>query len=112
MGFADLIQELSHIVMDTRHLRAAPNALPLHRWQDEEDGLALAPFKALTREQAQALRQQDPPLSPWRVLLVQLGVGVVVALLAALTTGRSVEGWSALYGAATVVVQVPCWRAA
>ena len=90
--------------MDTRHLRAAPNALPLHRWQDEEDGLALAPFKALTREQAQALRQQDPPLSPWRVLLVQLGVGVVVALLAALITGRSVQGWSALYGAATVVV--------
>ena len=90
--------------MDTRHLRAAPNAVPVHRWQDQGDGSAVAPFKALTRDEAQALSRQCPPLSPWRVLLVQLGVGVVVALLAAGVTGRTVEGWSALYGAATVVV--------
>jgi ATP synthase protein I len=50
------------------------------------------------------LRQKDPPLNPWRVIAVQGGVGVVVALLAALATGRVEVGWSALYGAACVVV--------
>lgn len=50
------------------------------------------------------LRDKEPLLSPWRVLVVQAGVGGVVALLAALVTGRHEVGWSALYGAATVVV--------
>ena len=61
-------------------------------------------FKPLTREQAQALRLKDPPLSPWRVLMVQAWVGVVVALFAALLTRKQEAGWSALYGAATVVI--------
>ncbi len=87
-----------------RHPGAAPNAHPSNRWQDEEDGAAAHAFKALTREEAQALREKDPPLSPWRVLRVQVGVGVVVALLAALATGNRMVGWSVLYGAATVVV--------
>jgi ATP synthase protein I len=38
------------------------------------------------------------------VVLLQLGVGVVAALLAALITGRQAVAWSVLYGAATVVV--------
>jgi ATP synthase protein I len=104
MGFADLIQELSPIVLDTRHPGIAPNATPPNRWRDEEDGAAAHTFKALTREEAQALREKDPSLSPWRVLAVQLGVGLVVALLAALVTGNRMVGWSALYGAATVVL--------
>jgi ATP synthase protein I len=75
------------------------------RWADEEDAADKAStFKALTREEAQALRAKEPPLSPWRVIGVQAGVGVVVALLAALFTGRQELGWSLLYGAATVVV--------
>jgi ATP synthase protein I len=73
------------------------------RW-DEEDGAPASAFKPLTREQAQVLRRQDPPLSPWRVLRVQAGVGMGVALLAVLLTGRQEMFWSALYGAATVVV--------
>jgi len=117
IGFAEPIQESSHIVMDTRHPGTAPNARPSNhpsnhpsnRWQDEEDGAAGGRFnelnfKALTRDEAQALREKDPPLSPWRVVLVQVAVGVVAALLAALATGNSTVGWSALYGAATVVV--------
>lgn len=60
--------------------------------------------KALTREQAQALRAQDPPVSPWRVVGVQAGVGVVAALSIALVTGKQEWAWSLLYGAATVVV--------
>ena len=78
------------------------------RWDDAEDEAARGgwskAFKPLTREQAQALRAADPPLSPWRVVAVQGAVGVAVALLALLLTGRQEVGWSALYGAATVVV--------
>lgn len=73
-------------------------------WNDEEDEAAKPAFKALTREEAQALREKDPPLSPWRVIAVQLWVGTVVALLAALAIGRQEVGWSLLYGAITVVV--------
>jgi len=78
------------------------------RWDDEEEeasrGQRAAAFKPLTKEQAQALRAADPPLSPWRVVAVQGAVGVVVAVLALLVTGRQEVGWSALYGAATVVL--------
>jgi len=78
------------------------------RWDDEEEQASRAgwsvEFKPLTREQAQALRTADPPLSPWRVIGVQGVVGVAVALLALLLTGKQEMGWSALYGAATVVV--------
>ncbi len=78
------------------------------RWDDEEDegsegGWSRA-FKPLTREQAQALRAADPPVSPWRVIGAQGAVGLAVAVLAVLLTGRQEMGWSALYGAATVVV--------
>ncbi|WP_164962498.1 ATP synthase subunit I [Rubrivivax sp. JA1026] len=72
-------------------------------WEDD-DAAALAAFKPLTREQARALRQKNPLLSPWRVILAQVVVGVVVALLAATITGRLAAGWSALYGAAIVVL--------
>jgi len=74
------------------------------RWDDDDDGAGLPAFKTLTREQASALRAKEPPLNPWRVIGVQGGVGVAVALLAALATGRMEVGWSALYGAACVVV--------
>jgi ATP synthase protein I len=73
-------------------------------WGDDEDEAQAPAFKALTREEAQALREKDPPLNPWRVIAVQLAVGTVTALLAALFTGRQEVGWSLLYGAFTVVV--------
>jgi ATP synthase protein I len=73
-------------------------------WGDDEDEARAPAFKALTREEAQALREKDPPLNPWRVIVVQMGVGTVAALLAALVTGRQEVGWSLLYGAFTVVV--------
>jgi ATP synthase protein I len=69
-------------------------------WQDEPD----KPVVKLTRDQAQALIEREPMVSPWRVVVMQLGVGVVVALLAWGTTGRLESFWSALYGAAVVVV--------
>ncbi len=74
------------------------------RWVDEEDEAAASNFKPLTREEAQALRDREPPVSPWRVIGLQAGVGAVAALLAGLATGRPEWGVSLLYGAATVVV--------
>jgi ATP synthase protein I len=74
-------------------------------WANEEDAAGRVPTaKALTREEAQALRAKEPPLSPWRVIGFQAVVGLVSALLAMLFTGRQEVAWSVLYGAATVVV--------
>ncbi len=94
--------------MDSHRKAAVPPVPPRpgawKEWRDAEDEAQAPTFKALTREEAQALREKDPPLSPWRVIAVQGAVGVVAALLAALLTGRQEVGWSLLYGAAAVVV--------
>lgn len=73
-------------------------------WDDAEDEAAGQGFKRLSREEAAALRAREPSVSPWRVIAVQAVVGVVVALIGRLLTGRSEVAWSLLYGAATVVV--------
>jgi ATP synthase protein I len=73
-----------------------------HAWDDDKEERASA--KPLTKEEASALREKDPPLSPWRVVTVQVVVGVAAALLAGLLTQRQEVAWSVLYGAATVVV--------
>jgi len=73
-------------------------------WGDEPDADAAPAIRALTRQEAQALRERDPPLSPWRVVAVQAVVGGVAALLAGLLFGSQSVAWSALYGAAAVVV--------
>jgi ATP synthase protein I len=82
-------------------------------WDDEVDevgnldegnaGVASA-FRPLTRAEAQALRDRDPPLSPWRVIGFQVVVGLGAAVVMALLFGQMVVGWSVLYGAATVVI--------
>lgn len=61
-------------------------------------------FKQLSAEEAQALRQRNPPLSPWRVVLWQAAVGLLVALLAWALTQNRVAGVSAAYGAMAVVL--------
>ena len=43
-------------------------------------------------------------MSPWRVVAVQAAVGVVLALLGWLLTGKEEVAGSLLYGAATVVL--------
>lgn len=73
-----------------------------HPWDDEAEEPAA--FRPLTRAEAQALRAKDPPLNPWRVIGVQVGVGVLAAALVGLAFGSQVVTWSMLYGAATVVV--------
>jgi ATP synthase protein I len=73
-------------------------------WDDLEDDPANAPVRPLTREEAAALRAKEPPVSPWRVIAAQAAVGVVLALIGRLVTGKEEVAWSLLYGAATAVV--------
>lgn len=73
-------------------------------WADPDDENAKSPVRALTREEARALVAKNPSISPWRVIAVQAAVGLVMAVLAWLVTGKQGLLWSVLYGAATVVV--------
>lgn len=61
-------------------------------------------FKRLTAEEAQALRELHPSVSPWFIVGVQVLVGLLVALAAWGFTGKSSAGWSAAYGALAVIV--------
>lgn len=72
-------------------------------WDDEDDDTAVA-WRRLSRAEADALRAGEPPVSPWRVVAMQVLVGAVAALVGGLVTGRSEVAWSMLYGAAIVVV--------
>jgi ATP synthase protein I len=74
-------------------------------WRDwDAEEAAEVGFRRLTREEAAALRANDPQLSPWRVVAAQVAVGCGVALVAWLVGGGQEFAWSALYGTATVVV--------
>lgn len=61
-------------------------------------------FTPLSAEQARALREKNPSLSPWWVVAGQVLVGLVVALVAWAVTGRQVVGLSAACGALAVVI--------
>ncbi|MDM0038842.1 ATP synthase subunit I [Variovorax sp. J22G21] len=63
-----------------------------------------ADFKPLTADEARQLRERSPSISPWRVISGQALAGLLVALAAWGLTGRQNLGWSAGYGALSVVV--------
>ncbi len=62
------------------------------------------PVVPLTAEQARRLREQNPPVSPWWVVVGQVAVGLVAAMAAWGITGRQNVGWSTGYGALAVVI--------
>jgi len=70
----------------------------------EEDADPDEDFKPLTAEEAQRLRDRNPSISPWRVILIQVVAGLLVALVTWGLTGRRNLGWSAAYGALAVVL--------
>jgi ATP synthase protein I len=70
-------------------------------FQDEDE---VEDFKPLTAQEASAWRSRFPQVSVWRIVIVQTLVGVIVALLSWLMTGRAAAGWSAAYGALAVVL--------
>ena len=61
-------------------------------------------FKPLTAQQAREWRSRQVPLSVWRIVVIQVVAGVLVALLAWWLTGRAQVAWSAGYGALSVVL--------
>jgi len=71
---------------------------------DEADEVADAEFKPLSAEQAREWRARNPSLSPWHIVAWQVAVGVLVALLAWLLSGRLAVAGSAGYGALAVVL--------
>ncbi len=72
--------------------------------QPYESGLEEADdFEPLTAEQAQALRERHPALSPWWVILGQASVGLLFALIAGWWGGIHVA-LSVGYGVLTVVL--------
>ncbi|WP_422018033.1 ATP synthase subunit I [Roseateles sp.] len=70
-------------------------------WDDESEE---PPVKALSPEQAAALKSALPMLSPWRVLGMQLVVGLLCAAVIRLFTASGVAMVSSLYGVAAVVL--------
>ena len=61
-------------------------------------------FTPLSVQEAQALRERNPPVSLWWVVRWQLAVGLLVALAVWGVTRSTVAGWSAAYGALAVVL--------
>ena len=56
--------------------------IPPSQGRDSEFGEEPSDFVPLSRSQAQALRAAQPPVSPWWVVLGQVGLGTFVVLLA------------------------------
>lgn len=71
---------------------------------DESDGLAEPDFKPLSAQEARQWRERHPALSPWRIVLAQLGAGLLAAVLAGVLSGRWPVAWSAAYGALAVAL--------
>lgn len=79
------------------------SALPKTRSGDlgtEEDGEL--PYKRWSRAEVQTLI--TPSISPWRVVLVQLLVGLAVVAVVGLATRSAAHVWSALWGVVAVVL--------
>ena len=61
-------------------------------------------FKPLTAQEADQWRSRKPPVSVWKVVAGQALVGLLVALGAWAVAGSVQAGWSAAYGALSVVI--------
>ncbi len=75
-----------------------PKALEIETEDEEPD------FKPLTAQEAQAWRQRHPSLSMWRVVALQVLVGLLVTLLALLVSRKVNVALSAAYGALAVIL--------
>jgi len=78
----------------------------------DTDAVEDPPFKALSREEAQALRDKASVAVAMAVVGSQAFAGVVCAVLTWVITQRDGAAWSALYGAAVTAIPSACWRAA
>ena len=79
--------------------------IPTQDFVDEDgDFNGTENIRPLTAEEVQQLRLQQPLLSIWRVVFAQILVGLAVAAITWLFTGRVSAAWSAAYGALSVVL--------
>jgi len=76
---------------------------PVSADSDNPDGGSDEEFKPLTAEEARQWRQRNPPVSPWRVIGMQIATALVVAAIAGWSFGHA-AGMSAAYGALAVIV--------
>ncbi len=76
----------------------------MQAWQTIEDDAEEENFKRLTADEVKALQQTMSRVSPWKVVVAQFVVGLLVSLLAWMVTGFAVAAWSAAYGASAVLV--------
>jgi len=67
------------------------------------DTQAESDFTPLTAEQAQALRERQPSLSPWWVVLGQVVLGALVVAVMALVSGSRTVALSGAFGVLAVV---------
>ena len=71
---------------------------------EEDPSDFMANVAPLTPEQAQALREQNPSISPWWVVAGQVVVGVLVTLASWAASGSLTVAKSAGFGALAVIV--------
>ena len=72
------------------------------RWGD--DVAEPTPVRPWSRQEAEVWRAGNPQSSPWRVVAAQAVVGMVCAAAVWALTQRGEAAWSAVYGAAAVVL--------
>lgn len=71
---------------------------------DRDDEAEQEIVKPWSRQQAKAWRESNPSASPWRVVAAQAVAGLVCGAAVWAFTQRGEAAWSALYGAAAVVL--------
>ena len=74
------------------------------RIQPEDQENVQETFEPLTAEQVAELRKHQPLLSVWRVVGVQVVLGLLVATLVWFVSGQMAAVYSAVYGALAVIV--------
>lgn len=79
-------------------------SLPVDPGTDREDGAEQEVFKQWSKQEAETWRKQNPLSSPWRVVAAQAVTGLACAAAVGAFTQRGEAAWSALYGAAAVVL--------
>ena len=94
--------------MKSAQLKPVPGAQAAHAasWprDDDSEGDDDLDVASLTAAQAQHWRQRQPAVVLWRLPLVQFGVGVLAAVLAAVLRQDPTAGWSLLWGVLAVAV--------
>jgi ATP synthase protein I len=68
------------------------------------DAVTEPEFKPLTAEEVRAWRLENPALSPWRIIGLQAGVGVMMVLLTWLVMGQAHLSASVAWGVVAVLL--------